>query len=96
MIPYTFFVASFVLHALHISSSLAWPLKLYLVKSTSNEFSHYAAFFNPMAIHLSLVQIFSSAPCSQTPSVYVPSLMSKTKCCTHTAPQTVHINCRIS
>jgi hypothetical protein len=26
------------------------------------------------------VQIFSSAPCSQTPSVYVPPLLSETKC----------------
>jgi hypothetical protein len=51
----------------------------HLAKSTSYEVLHYAVFSNLISLHLSLVQIFSSTPCSQTPSVSVLPLTWETK-----------------
>jgi hypothetical protein len=61
-----------VLHVLPISFSLTLSFSLYLAKSTSYE-ANYAVFSNLLSLYPSSVQIFSSAPFSQTPSVYVPS-----------------------
>jgi hypothetical protein len=49
------------------------------VKRTSYEAPYYAVFSNLLSLHLSLIQIFSSAPCSQTPPVCVPPLMTEPK-----------------
>jgi hypothetical protein len=57
------------------------------VESTSYEAPRYAAFFIFLSLHLSSVQTFSSASCSQTPSHCIPPLMSETKFHTHTEPQ---------
>jgi hypothetical protein len=61
--------------------------QLRLEKNTNYEIPHYAVFSSLPSLHLSSVKIFSSTPCSQTPSVYVPQLMTKTKLHTHRNPK---------
>jgi hypothetical protein len=51
----------FVLHALPISSSLTWPLSLYLEKSTSYKAPHYVVFSTLLSLHLSSPSHFSHA-----------------------------------
>jgi hypothetical protein len=58
-----------------------------LARSTRYEAPRYAVSSNLPSLHLSSVQIFSSAPCSQTPSVCVSLLMLETKFCTRTEPK---------
>jgi hypothetical protein len=53
----------------------------------TSEPPYYAVFSNLLSLHLSLDQIISSTPFSQTPSVYIPPFMSKTKFHNHTEPQ---------
>jgi hypothetical protein len=62
-------------------------LIILIVQSTSYEAPHYAVFSNLLSLHLSLVQIFSSAPCFRTPSVYVPPLKSEPRFHTHREPR---------
>jgi hypothetical protein len=50
-----------VLHALLISFFMAWPIYLYLAKSTSYEAPHYAFFSNMPSRYPSSAQIFFSA-----------------------------------
>jgi hypothetical protein len=58
-----------------------------LVTSTSYEVPHYSVLFNLLSLHLPSVQIFSWTPCSQTPSVSVPPLISEITLYGHTEPQ---------
>jgi hypothetical protein len=53
--------------------------EFHMAKRTSYETLHYAVFSNLPPPYPYSVQISPSAPCSQTPSVYVPLFMSKTK-----------------
>jgi hypothetical protein len=51
---------------------------------TTCSLPYYVVFFTLLSLHPTLVEIFYSAPCSQTPSVYVPPLTSEIKFHNHT------------
>jgi hypothetical protein len=76
--PYAFLFSPSVLRAPRTSSFLTWSFYLYLAKSTSYEAPHYAVFSNNLSLYPTSVQIFSSALCPKTPSVYFPPLRSET------------------
>jgi hypothetical protein len=63
-----FLSSPFMLNSLSISYFFPWPFQLYLAKSTSYEDPQHAVLSNLVSLNLPSVQIFSSAPCSQTPS----------------------------
>jgi hypothetical protein len=60
---------------------------MYLANNTSYEAPHYAVFSSLLSLYPSSVQMSSSAPCSQTPSVYVPPIVPETKFHTYTEPR---------
>ena len=62
----------------------------YWVRSTDHLVPRYAVSSIPPLPLSSSVQIFSSTPCSQTPSASFPPAMSATKFHTHTKQHTVH------
>jgi len=68
------------LYVLHAPFIPQW----YLVRCTSYEAPHYAVFSSLPPLPPSEVQMFSSAPCSQTPPICVPSLLWQAKFHTHT------------
>ena len=61
------------------------------VRSTNHLSPRYAISSIPPLPRLSSVQIFSSTPCSQTPSASFPPAMSTTKFHTHTKQQAIII-----
>jgi hypothetical protein len=86
---YAFSFSPCVLHAPKISSFSTLSVQLCLARGTSYETPRYAVFPTLLSLHPSSVQIFFSVPCSQTPSIYIPPLMSETKYHTHTEPHVV-------
>jgi hypothetical protein len=80
---------------IHFSSphtfSMSWPSQFPWLnrynyiwrRSTIYKAPHYAVFFKLLLFHPPSVQIFSSALCSQTPSVYILRVMSQIKVYTH-------------
>jgi hypothetical protein len=67
--------------------SASHPPDLIFLITLGEEYKLWSSSLCIMSLHLSLVQIFSLAPCSQTPSVYVLPLILKTKFHARTEPQ---------
>jgi hypothetical protein len=86
--PMTYMHSSFP-HLCYVLRS-SHPPDLIILIILSKEYKSWSSslwsFSTLPSLHLSSVRIFSSAPCFQTPSVYVPPLMLETKFHTHTEP----------
>jgi uncharacterized membrane protein YwaF len=82
-IPLLLMHATYSVHHLLLDQIIV----IMLGENYSYEVRHRAVFSDLLSFHPSLVQIFSSAPCSQMLSVHVPPLMSDTTFHTHTKPQ---------
>jgi len=67
-----------------ISSSSIWSPYSWSVEGTGYEALHYVVFTSLLPLPFTWVQIFSSPPCSQTPSVCVLPSVWETKFHTHT------------
>ena len=86
----TLYTSSSPPYALHATPiTFFWILSpwKYRMSSTDRSAPHYAVSSTPLLPRPSYAQIFSSAPCSRTPSAFVPPSMSATKFHTRTKQQ---------
>ena len=61
-----------------------WSTELYFLMNKHHQFPLHLFFSTPLLPCASYTLIFPSAPCSQTPSVYIPPSIRTTKFDTHT------------
>jgi hypothetical protein len=69
----------FLFYPIRNTCSAHFILLHFIAKSTNHEDPHYKVLTILWSLHSSSVQIFSSAACSETPSVHGPPLLSKIK-----------------